>query len=239
MYIFKSCVLALSIVVGSSGSATVDDVVNQSTSSLRGRIRNLLEGATINNNAVVSSTHQQRQLSVGCYETYVEGQSYAINAYVSLAVSDSNFPKYVLNEDTELWELDDESTTTTTYNYKCNSLRCGDAMYGPGESGESLAWTKVEECDADLPTPEAPLLDLWDDVYCPQAFDDNEEDYEGGELREHGGVVYQCAASPQNSFCSMDGKLFYVICFDVITQPYELYTFAHNTISHMMYYIYI
>ena len=37
-------------------------------------------------------------------------------------------------------------------------------------------------------------------------FDDDEEDYEGGELREHGGVVYQCAASPQNSFCSMDGK---------------------------------
>jgi len=141
MYIFKSCALALSIVVGSSSAATVDDVDNQSSakSSLRGRIRNLLEGASLNNNAVVSSTHQQRKLSVGCYETYVEGQSYAINAYVSYVVTDSNFPKYVLNEDTGLWELDDESAATTRYNYKCNSIRCGDAMYGPGESGESLA----------------------------------------------------------------------------------------------------
>jgi len=219
MYIFKSFALALSIVVGSSGAATVDDVVNQSStkSSLRGRIRNLLEGATLNNNnAVVSTTtHQHRTLSVGCYETYVEGQSYAIDAYVSSAVSDDSetYPKYVLNPETGLWDIDDGSNATkTSYNYKCNSLFCGDQGYGPGESGESLAWTKVEECDANLSTQDAPLLDLWDDVYCPQAFDDNEEDYEGGELRELGGVVYQCAASPQNSFCSMDGKLCYVVC---------------------------
>ena len=230
MYISKSA-LVLSIigssVVGSSAAATVDDVVNQSSSttrnktksSLRGRIRNLLEGATLNNNAVVSSTHQQRKLTVGCYETYEEGLSYAIDAYVSYAVSDSPYPKYVLNEDTGLWELDDDPTATTTYNYKCNSLRCGDAMYGPGESGESLAWEQVEECDADLPMQEAPLSELWDEVYCPQAFDNEEEDYEGGELREYDGTVYQCAASPQNPFCSMDGKLCYVICLIWITQP--------------------
>ena len=215
MYIAKSA-LALSIVVGSSGAAAAIDVNQSSTtrnnnkakakSSLRGRIRNLFQKKTnANNNAVVDVvSQQQRQLSVGCYETYVEGLSYAIDAHVSLAVSDSIYPKYVLNEDTGLWDIDDP--TKSTHNYKCNSIRCGDPMYGPGESGESLAWIKVEECDANLPTPEAPLLELWDDVYCPQAFDDDEEDYEGGELREHGGIVYQCAASPQNSFCSMDGK---------------------------------
>ena len=204
MYIVKSCALALSIVVGCSGAATVDDVVNQSStkSSLRGRIRNLLEGATLNTNNAVSTTttHQQRTLSEvgGCYEPYQEGLSYAIDAYVSRA---------------DLWVLNNEiedDLATTTYNYKCNSLFCGDQGYGPGESGESLAWTKVEECDANLPTKDAPLLELWDEVYCPQAFDDNEEDYEGGELRELGGVVYQCAASPQNSFCSMEGK--FVLC---------------------------
>ena len=107
MYIAKSA-LALSIVVGSSGAAAAIDVNQSSTtrnnnkakakSSLRGRIRNLFQKKTnANNNAVVSSTHQQRKLSVGCYETYVEGLSYAIDAYVSYVVSDSNFPKYVLN----------------------------------------------------------------------------------------------------------------------------------------------
>lgn len=218
MYVAKSA-LALSLIVGCSADAAAIDV-NQfqssttrnnnkakAKSSLRGRIRNLFQKKTnANNNAVVEVvSQQQRKLSVGCYETYQEGLSYAIDAHVSLAVSDSIYPKYVLNEDTGLWDIDDP--TKTTYNYKCNSIRCGDAMYGPGESGESLAWEQVEECDADLPTPEAPLLDLWDEVYCPQEFDGDEEDYEGGELRELGGVVYQCAASPQNSFCSMDGKL--------------------------------
>jgi hypothetical protein len=137
-----------------------------------------------------------------------------------------------LDEDTGLWDIDDP--TKTTYNYKCNSIRCGDAMYGPGESGESLAWEKMEECNADLPMQEAPLPELWDEVYCPQAFDDDEEDYEGGELREDDAMVYQCAASPQNAFCSMDGKLCYVM-FD--TQPSTLYICSN--ISYMIYYIYI
>ena len=54
---------------------------------------------------------------------------------------------------------------------------------------------------------EAPELDLWDDIYCPETFDPSEDiDYDGGEVRMHDGIVYRCAFAPQNMFCSMEGE---------------------------------
>ena len=70
-----------------------------------------------------------------------------------------------------------------------------------------MAWEKVEECNPTEPMQEAPELDLWDDIYCPETFDPSEDiDYDGGEVRMHDGIVYRCAFAPQNMFCSMEGE---------------------------------
>ena len=111
-----------------------------------------------------------------------------------------------MDEETGLW-VDTNSEDTTTHNYKCISVnRCGDTGFGPGEVGESLAWEKVEECNPNEPMQEAPEVDLWDDIYCPKTFDPSEDVYDGGEVRMFDGIVYRCAAAPQNIFCSMEGE---------------------------------
>jgi len=112
-----------------------------------------------------------------------------------------------MDEETGLW-VDTNSEDTTTHNYKCISVnRCGDTGFGPGETGESLAWEKIEECNPTEPMQEDPEVDLWDDIYCPKTFDPSEDIYDGGEVRMFDGVVYRCAAAPQNIFCSMEGEL--------------------------------
>ena len=163
----------------------------------------------------------QRNLEVGgCYATYQEGVSYPIGGIVSVTITDTSSisaPTYTMGDDGQ-WIIvnDDSEPTTTTYNYECNSIRCGDALYGPGETGESLAWKKLGECDVTLPTiTDQPLPPIWSETGCPLPFDPQENDYEGGEIREVDGIVYKCAASPQNMFCGMDGM--YCLCYSYLS----------------------
>ena len=88
-------------------------------------------------------------------------------------------------------------------------------MYGPGEAGESLAWNKLGECDPTLAPPEQPLPPIWSEEGCPVTFNPQENDYEGDEVREIDGIVYKCAASPQNMFCGMDG-MFVIIYYYIV-----------------------
>ena len=231
MYVPKNSLLSLLFCSGYTHAATADDEIGSTTnkkttttksSLLRGHVSspiNLYQGpydaATNTIDTAASSLSSQQdhkhlrprilQTSVGCYKPYGE-TIYTIDSYVSAAVSDSAFPNYEMDEETGLW-VDTNSEDTTTYNYKCISVnRCGDTGFGPGEVGESLAWEKVEECNPNEPMQEAPELDLWDDIYCPKTFDSSEDIYDGDEVRMFDGVVYRCAAAPQNIFCSMEGE---------------------------------
>ena len=228
MYISKNSLLSLLFCSGpyaTHAAAAADDEVESTTtksSLLRGHVSSPLElyqgpydAATNTHDTSASSSSQHidhkhlrprvLQTSVGCYKPYEE-TIYTIDSYVSAAVSDSAFPNYVLDEETGLW-VDTNSEDTTIHNYKCISVnRCGDIGFGPGEVGESLAWEKVEECNPNEPMQEDPEIDLWDDIYCPKTFDSSEDVYDGGEVRMFDGIVYRCAAAPQNIFCSMEGE---------------------------------
>lgn len=235
MYISKR-ILALFVVVATAASADVEDLPSDpkpsSSSSLRGRLSlsRLLTGnnkkttnsppddaddtnTIIDNetNEASSSSSLSRNLATGCYETYVAGPSYRPGSYVSAKVGDEqaiSYPTYTRDPVTGAWvmDVDDSPETFTYYNYQCieNSIRCGDAGYGIGEAGESLAWKRVGECDPSVDPPV--ICNLWDEIGCPVSFDANKNEYDGGEIVEFEGRVYQCAAAPQNMFCSMDGK---------------------------------
>jgi len=230
MYITKKSLLSLLFCSGYTHAAANNDEIVEvestttKSSLLRGHVSSPLElsqgpydaATNIHDTSASSSSQSQHidhkhlrprvlQTSVGCYKSYEE-TPYTIDSYVSAAVSDSAFPNYVLDEETGLW-VDTNSEDTTTHNYKCISVnRCGDTGFGPGEVGESLAWEKVEECNPNEPMQEDPELDLWDDIYCPKTFDSSEDVYDGGEVRMFDGIVYRCAAAPQNIFCSMEGE---------------------------------
>ena len=229
MYITKNSLLSLLFCSGTHAAAAANDEIVESTTTksslLRGHVSspiNLYQGpydaATNTHDTSASSLSPQPQdhkhlrpalrvlqTSIGCYKSYEE-KIYTIDSYVSAAVSDSAFPNYVLDEETGLW-VDTNSEDTTTHNYKCISVnRCGDTGFGPGETGESLAWEKIEECNPTEPMQEDPEVDLWDDIYCPKTFDSSEDIYDGGEVRMFDGLVYRCAAAPQNIFCSMEGE---------------------------------
>jgi len=159
-----------------------------------------------------SSLSSTRNLATGCYDTYVAGPSYLPGSFVSAKVGDEqaiSYPTYTRDPDTGAWvmDVDDTPETFTYYNYECieNSIRCGDAGYGIGEAGESLAWKRVGECDPTVDPPEV-KCDIWDEIGCPVSFDAEKDEYDGGAIVEFEGRVYQCAAAPQNMFCSMDGK---------------------------------
>jgi len=231
MYISK-CALALSLVVVVATAADVDLPSNtnqSSSSSLRGRLSRFLttnskkttssppdatdDTNTITNNETyeASSSSLSRNLATGCYDSYVTGPSYLPGSFVSAKVGDKqaiSYPTYTRDPDTGAWVMDvvDTPETFTYYNYQCieNSIRCGDVGYGIGEAGESLAWKRVGECDPTVDPPEIEC-DLWDEIGCPVLFDSKKAKYEGGEIVEFEGRVYQCAAAPQNMFCSMDG----------------------------------
>ena len=232
MYISKRVLaLALSLpVIAKAAAVDVDLPSNtepsSSSSSLRGRLSRFLTGnnkktpdADGTNTIINNETHESsssssllpRNLATGCYDTYVSGPSYLPGSLVSAKVKDKQailYPTYTRDPDTGAWimDVDDTPETFTYYNYECieNSIRCGDAGYGIGEAGESLAWKQVGECDPNVNPPEIEC-DLWDEIGCPVSFDKKDE-YDGGEIVEFEGRVYQCAAAPQNMFCSMDGK---------------------------------
>ena len=77
------------------------------------------------------------------------------------------YPTYTRDPDTGAWimDVDDTPETFTYYNYECieNSIRCGDAGYGIGEAGESLAWKRVGECDPNVNPPEIECK-IWDEI---------------------------------------------------------------------------
>ena len=86
----------------------------------------------------------------GCYETYVDGNSYAIGDLVSATVVTTSNPIYTMDPITGAW-LTEIPTTETTRNYKCISNSwCGTSGYGPGSTGESLAWEEGIECSVSL-----------------------------------------------------------------------------------------
>ena len=209
---------------------------SSSSSSLRGRLSRFLTGNnkkttssppdatdTDDTNTIINNeTHEAsssssslsstRNLAIGCYDKYVAGPSYLPGSFVSAKVGDEqaiSYPTYTRDPDTGAWvmDVDDTPETFTYYNYECieNSIRCGDAGYGIGEAGESLAWKRVGECDPTVDPPEV-KCDIWDEIGCPVSFDAEKDEYGGGEIVEFEGRVYQCAAAPQNMFCSMDGK---------------------------------
>ena len=254
MYISKNSLLSLLVCSGyaTHAAAAADDEVESTTtksSLLRGHVSsslNLYQGpydaATSTYDTLSSSLSSQKvehkhlrprilQTSVGCYKPHEVGTPYIIDSYVSAAVSDSAFPNYEMDSETGQW-VDTNSEDTTTYNYKCISInRCGDQGYGPGEAGESLAWEKIEECNPTEPMQEAPELDLWDDIYCPKTFDSSEDIYDGGEVRMFDGVVYRCAAAPQNIFCSMEGEYNELMIICVL--------YVHTYITHLSYLMHI
>ena len=226
MYIFKHALLRLLV-----GMAVADDVDSESSSSLRGGLGRFLADniktipdTDTNTNAIdtnemyddapssTSSSSSRKLATVGCYERkYVSGISYGPGTLVSAKVSDAliSYPTWTRDPVSGAWvsaNVDTTSETYTYYNYKCNddTIWCGSSGYGPNEAGESLAWTKLEECNPSLEPPEedCPLFVLG----CPITFDDTIDKYDGGEIVEYDGRVYQCAAAPQDVFCSMDGK---------------------------------
>jgi len=200
--------LAVLCIVGIRGGDIADHIDDDNndndipTNTLRLHRQHLNNNHSANN--ILVNTH--RILQSGCYETYEEGISYPIGGMVSAtSTSSSTTPTYTLGSEGQ-WELATDDSETIYYNYKCNSILCGDAGYGPGESGESLAWTKSNECDATLPTLDQPIPDVWEGgPGCPLPFNEDETSYDGGDVREVDGIVYRCAEAPQNIFCTKEG----------------------------------
>eukprot|EP00578_Thalassiosira_sp_NH16_P012582 CAMPEP_0181104086 /NCGR_PEP_ID=MMETSP1071-20121207/15229_1 /TAXON_ID=35127 /ORGANISM="Thalassiosira sp., Strain NH16" /LENGTH=546 /DNA_ID=CAMNT_0023187239 /DNA_START=243 /DNA_END=1879 /DNA_ORIENTATION=+ len=229
MYFSKHSLLPLLIGVA---AADVDSKSSSSSSpSLHGRLARFLRGNSLTKDSLpdtiantiaianndetyndASSPLTSRKLAVGCYgTTYVSGTSYGPGSFVSVKVSSAqiaSYPNWIRDPVTGGWiaDVDTKPVRFAYYNYKCNddTIWCGSAGYGPNEAGESLAWTKLDECDPNLAPPkeECPL---WPKVGCPIPFDNAKDKYDGGEIVAHEGRVYQCAAAPQNVFCSMEG----------------------------------
>ena len=233
MYISERALALSLVVVATAAAAEVELPSNTNTnksssSSLRGRLSQFLtekkkkttsspldatdDANTITNNETyeTSSSSLSRNLATGCYDSYVTGISYLPGSFGSARVGDRqaiSYPTYTRDPDTGAWVRVNTPETFTHYNYQCidNSIWCGAVGYGIGEAGESLAWKRVGECDPAVNPPEIEC-DLWDEIGCPASFDSNKVKYEGGEIVEFEGRVYQCAAAPQNRFCSMDGE---------------------------------
>ena len=227
----KSALIVILYIIGVVGAIDVVDDNNKPRKSLRQRFRRLFN-RSVNNNKDIAT---QRKLETGCYAKHQEGTSYPIGGIVSATITDTtsiSAPTYTLGDDGQ-WIIvnDDSEPKSTTSNYECNSIWCGDQMYGPGEAGESLAWNKLGECDPTLAPPEQPLPPIWSEEGCPVTFNPQENDYEGGEVREIDGIVYKCAGSPQNMFCGMDGMfvlfiiIVYFVCVHNIMLVYVPHTF--------------
>lgn len=172
----KSALIVILYIIGVAGTIDVVDNGNKPRKSLRQRFRRLFN-RSVNNNKDIAT---QRKLETGCYAKHQKGTPYPIGGIVSATITDTtsiSAPTYTLGDDGQ-WIIvnDDSEPKSTTSNYECKSIWCGDQMYGPGEAGESLAWNKLGECDPTLAILEQPLPPIWIEEGCPVTFNPQENE---------------------------------------------------------------
>lgn len=141
----------------------------------------------------------------GCYKSYVDGSSYAIGDWVSTAVIITSNPIYTMDPITGVWQTE-TPTTETKRNFNCISKYwCGVTGYGPGSSGESLAWKEGIGCLGVATPATAPIPPLWNiQGGCPKTHEAGTT-YNAGDVVSVDSLVYRCAIKPMNQFCGQIG----------------------------------
>ena len=137
--------------------------------------------------------------AAGCYPTWRSGGEYSSGSYVSATVTKTT----TASDGTE-------TTTSETKNFKCTSgsqpslSHC--PTYDPAGINSGGAWSDQGTCSGtqavSSPAPTSkPTHAAWAGAGCPKAWAAGTS-YEGGELAEVDGVVYQCStAQAVNLWC--------------------------------------
>mmetsp|Transcript_29431 Transcript_29431/g.66001 ORF Transcript_29431/g.66001 Transcript_29431/m.66001 type:complete len:578 (+) Transcript_29431:313-2046(+) len=161
--------------------------------------------------ALFGATH-----AAGCFPAYVSGTEYDSGDQVSVTST-------VTTTTTEQCELNSAGcgpsgfkTTTTSvtssYNYQCvdgaYGVYCKSPDFNPDGIHGSVAWTQESaECTGaagSQATTTAAPPQPWSGAGCPEAYAAGTS-YDAADTVSSGGLVYECAAAPNNLFCGQAG----------------------------------